>query len=80
MLAGMASETGLTQADAAELEDIGWHWEKAYAVNRDGDTYVAARIGYPDHRLTADTPAQLRTLIRSDYGAWLASLNESSSL
>jgi hypothetical protein len=80
MLNCMGSETRLTQAEAAELEDIGWHWEKAYAISHDGDAYFAARIGYPDHRLTADTPAQLRSLIRSDYGAWLASLKESSSL
>jgi hypothetical protein len=80
MLTGMGSETELTRVEAAELEDIGWHWEKAYSVSHDGDAYVAARIGYPDHRLTADTPAQLRSLIRSDYTAWLASLKERSSL
>lgn len=76
----MGSETELTGVEAAELEDIGWHCEKAYQIGRDGDAYVAARIGYPDHKLTADTPAHLRSLIRSDYGAWLASLKESSSL
>lgn len=76
----MGSETELTGVEAAELEDIGWHWEKAYEIARDGDAYVAARIGYPDHKLTARTTAQLRSLIRSDYTAWLASLKEKSSL
>jgi hypothetical protein len=80
MLTVMASETGLTQAEVAELEDIGWHWERAYTIRREGDAYIAARLGYPDHELTADTPAELRSLIRSDYGAWLAGLKESSSL
>jgi hypothetical protein len=80
MLVCMGSETELTRAEAAELEDIGWHWEKAYEIGRDGDAYVATRIGYPAHKLIADTPAELRSLIRSDYGAWLATLKESSSL
>jgi hypothetical protein len=80
MLTDMGSETELTRVEAAELEDIGWHWEKAYEVGRDGDAYVAVRTGYRDHKLTAQTLAQLRSLIRSDYGAWLASLRESSSL
>jgi len=80
MLRRMGSETELTQIEAAELEDIGWHWEKAYTIRHEGDAYIAARLGYPDHKLTADTPTELRSLIRSDYGAWLASLKESSSL
>lgn len=80
MLSVMGSETELTRAEAVQLEDIGWHWEKAYTIGRVGDVYVAARIGFPDHKLIADTPAQLRSLIRSDYGSWVARLKESSSL
>jgi hypothetical protein len=80
MLCDMAPETGATQVDVSELENIAWHWEKAYKISHDGDVYVAVRIGYPDHRLTADTPAVLRSMIRSDYGTWLANLKERSSL
>jgi hypothetical protein len=80
MLCPMASETGAAQADASELESIAWHWEKAYKISHEDDVYVAVRIGYPNHRLTADTPAGLRSMIRSDYGAWLATLRERSSL
>jgi hypothetical protein len=80
MLIGMGSETELTRAEAAELEDIGWHWEKAYEIARNGHGYVAVRIGYPEHILTANTASELRSMIRSDYLAWLASLNERSSL
>lgn len=80
MLGVMGSETGTTQVDAAELSDIAWHWEKAYKVSHDGLVYAAARIGYPEHILTAETPSELRSMIRSDYLAWLASLAERSSL
>jgi hypothetical protein len=80
MLVRMASETGLTRADATELNDIVWHWEKAYGITYDGAAYSAARIGYPEHILTADTAGELRSLIRSDYRAWLAGLRERSSL
>lgn len=80
MLARMGSETGMTRADASELNDITWHWEQAYNVSFHGAIYSAARIGYPEHLLTADTPTGLRSLIRADYLAWLASLKERSSL
>jgi hypothetical protein len=80
MLAVMGSETGMTKADASELGDIAWHWEEAYNVSHDASVYAAARIGYPEHIVTADTPSKLRSMIRSDYLAWLASLNERSSL
>jgi hypothetical protein len=80
MLIVMGSETGTTQVDAPELSDIAWHWEKAYNGSHDGSVYAAARIGYPEHILTAETPSELRSMIRSDYLAWLASLAERSSL
>jgi hypothetical protein len=80
MLAVMGFETGTTEVSASELSEIAWHWEKAYKVSNDGGVYVAARIGYPEHVLTADTPNALRSVIRSDYLAWLASLSERSSL
>jgi hypothetical protein len=79
----MTSETsarGLTRSEQSELNDIGWHWDSAYTVGFDGDVYTAARIGYPQHVLAADTTAGLRREIRADYQAWQASLNERSSL
>jgi hypothetical protein len=76
----MRSVTAMTRADASELNDITWNWVKAYDVRYDGITYIASRLGSPDHLLTAKIPSDLRSLIRSDYAAWLASLKESSSL
>jgi len=80
MLDLMGSETAMTRADASELNDIMWNWEKAYDIRYDDTTYIASRLGYPEHLLTAETPSDLRSLIRSDYAAWLASLKQSSSL
>jgi hypothetical protein len=64
----------LSATDAAELRDIGWHWETAYTIDYDGETYTATRIGSPEHVVTADTAAELRSGIRTDYFAWCASL------
>jgi hypothetical protein len=80
MLAVMGSETETTQVDASGLSEIAWHWEKAYNVSHDGSVYLAVRIGYPEHILTANSQRELRSMIRSDYLAWLASLSERSSL
>jgi hypothetical protein len=80
MLSFMGSETGTAQVDTSELNEIAWHWEKAYNVSHDGSVYAAVRIGYSQHVLTADTPSELRSMIRSDYLAWLATLRERSSL
>jgi hypothetical protein len=66
----------MSAADDAELRDICWHWGAAYVVSYDGERYTATRTGSPDHVLTADTAAQLRGMIRSDYFEWLASLPE----
>jgi hypothetical protein len=79
MLGVMGSETRSTEVDA-ELSEIAWHWEKAYNVSHDGSVYTALRIGYPEHILTAGTASELRSMIRSDYLAWLATLSERSSL
>ena len=69
----------LTVTDAAELRDIGWHWETAYKIDFDGETYSAARIGAPHHVVTAETASELRQGIRSDYFAWMAVLRERMS-
>jgi hypothetical protein len=66
----------MSATDAAALQDIGFHWDTAYAIDSDGEVYTAARIGSPHHVVTADTAAELREAIRRDYFAWLATLQE----
>ena len=66
----------MSATDDAELRDICWHWGAAYVLDYDGERYTATRADSPDHVLTADTAAQLRGMIRSDYFEWLASLEE----
>ena len=66
----------MSATDDAELRDICWHWGTAYVLDYDGERYTATRADSPDHVLTADTAAQLRGMIRSDYFEWLASLQE----
>jgi hypothetical protein len=67
----LASET-----DKAQLQDIGFHWGEAYVVGRSGEVYTAHRIGYPEHVIRAESAAELRHGIRSDYFAWMAGLRE----
>jgi hypothetical protein len=70
----------LSEADkAALLGEIGFHWDSAYSLDHDGEVFTAARIGYPEHILTAETTAELRQAIRSDYFAWMAGLRERMS-
>lgn len=70
----------LTRSEASELNDIAWHWEHAYIVTGDGDVFTATRVGQPAHVLTAETPDELRQMIRRDYSAWQSRLQERSSL
>ncbi len=69
----------MTATDAAELQDIGWHWDAACRISYDGETFTAARIGAPHHVLADDTATGLREQIRRDYYAWMASLREHMS-
>jgi hypothetical protein len=67
--------------DDAELHDIRLHWGTAYVIDHDGERrYTATRVGSPDHVLTAETAAQLRGMIRSDYFEWLASQQQRGGL
>lgn len=70
----------LTRNEQSELNDIAWHWDTAYHISFDGDVYVAYRMGYPEHLLTAWGTAELRQLIRADYQEWLSTLKEASAL
>jgi hypothetical protein len=64
----------LSEADRAELSDIGWHWGGSYYVRHDGETYTATRKGYPDRKLTASALSELREMIKKDYLGWLGEL------
>ena len=66
----------MSATDDAGLRDIRCHWGTAYVLDYDGERYTAARVGSHDQVLTADTAAQLRAMIRSDYFEWLASRQE----
>lgn len=70
----------MSAIDAAELRELRWHWGTAYVLDYGGERYTATRAGSPDHVLTAETAAQLRGMIRSDYFEWLASLQQPGSL
>jgi hypothetical protein len=70
----------LSEADKAALVGpVAWHWDTAYNIDHDGEVFTAARIGSPNHVLTADSTQELREAIRRDYGAWCASLRERMS-
>jgi hypothetical protein len=45
MLSGMRSETGMSEADASELSDIGWHWEKVPDDIYEDVRFIAASLG-----------------------------------
>jgi len=43
------------------LNSLRWHWEKAYAVNCDGESWTAIPAMAPDVVLTASSAMELRT-------------------
>lgn len=51
----------------AALTSLRWHWDKAYAVNCDGETWTAIPVSQPDAVLTAGSAAELRTAMQHDY-------------
>jgi len=53
--------------DQSALNDLQWHWDTAYAIGFDGLTWSASPLSDPAVVLTAETPEDLRHLIRSDY-------------
>lgn len=60
----------LTRNEQSELNDMDWHWGSAYGFAFDGEVFSAARHGEPHQVLTADSPWELRYLVRSDYEIW----------
>jgi hypothetical protein len=71
MLALMTTRKGMTPSEASELADAAWHWDGAYVFDFNGEVFRATRVGQPTRVLTADTPWELRELVRADYGLWL---------
>jgi hypothetical protein len=52
--------------DATALMDLQMHWDEAYFISLNGDTWSARFRGSTDD-LLADTCSELRELIRADY-------------
>jgi hypothetical protein len=51
------------------LNSLRWHWEKASAVNCDGESWMAIPAMAPDVVLTASSAMELRTAMHNDYAA-----------
>ncbi len=51
------------------LNILRWHWEQAYAVNCDGETWTAIPAAAPEVVLTEGTAMELRTAMQHDYAA-----------
>lgn len=60
--------TGLTQAEQIALTRLGWHWSDDYALSVIDGTWIARPVGSPADLITADSAAELRELLREDYG------------
>jgi hypothetical protein len=71
MLGLMTTRKGMTASEASELADAAWHWDGVYTFDFNGEVFRAIRTGEPMKILTADSPWELRELVRADYGLWL---------
>jgi hypothetical protein len=59
----------LDKEDQTTLNSLRWHWDKAYAVNCDGKTWMAIPVAEPEAVLTASSAGKLRTAMQNDYAA-----------
>ena len=57
----------ISREDQSALNDLNWHWDTAYSISFDGDTWSASPVTEPTTVLMAETAAELRDLIRADY-------------
>jgi hypothetical protein len=57
----------VSREDQSALNDLRFHWDTAYHIAFDGDTWSASPLSDPVVVLTADTSSDLRELIRADY-------------
>ncbi len=76
MLTVMTTRKGMTPSEASELADAAWHWDGAYMFDFNGEVFRATRVGEPTKILTADSPWELRELVREDYARWLPPSSE----
>jgi hypothetical protein len=60
----------VTNEDATALFHLRCLWQGAYAISLTDGIWLARRRDNPARILTADT-AELRWLLRTDYGLWL---------
>jgi len=64
----VTDDPALTALHHEQLDDLRYHWDTAYAISQpDADTWAASPLSDPATLLTAETAAELRELIRSDY-------------
>ena len=57
----------ISREEQSTLNDLNWHWDTAYTINFDGDTWSASPLTEPNAVLIAETAAELREQIRDDY-------------
>jgi hypothetical protein len=57
----------ISREDQSALNDLNWHWDTAYNIAFDGETWSASPLTEPAAVLTAESAEELRELIRADY-------------
>jgi hypothetical protein len=57
----------ISREDQSALNDLNYHWDTAYNISFDGDTWSAAPLSDAATVLTAESASDLRELIRADY-------------
>lgn len=64
----------LTPDEEADLRDLSWHWDGAYAFRVTEGVWTATPLIDPSAVLTADSAYELREMVRRDYGERQVSL------
>jgi hypothetical protein len=59
--------TPISREDQSALHDLNWHWDTAYNIAFDGESWTASPLTDPSLVLTAESAAALREAIRADY-------------
>jgi hypothetical protein len=57
----------ISREDQSALKDLQFHWDTAYNITFDGDTWSAAPLCDAATVLTAESASELRELMRRDY-------------
>ena len=61
------AEHKLSRSDQTALNHLQFHWDTAYVVSTDGDTWSASPLSNPTVLLTAESSLSLLEQIRLDY-------------